>query len=602
VAEVERVRLALPRINVAWTTAVGVVGVVGADLAVFGARQVRMPIESDYGLVGVLPALFWVGLVLLNLAFCAAVLRAPHPAVTAVLQALLVVVLYGLPAFVISVPRTEVAWRHLGIASALLKSGQINPNVDAYFNWPGFFAGLATLLRVTGVSPEHIALVAPIVNGLLWSVGVAVVVRALTRNAQHMWLAMWLFTLTNWFDQDYLSPQALSFFLYLVAVALVLGRLGAVPGMTLRQATGSHDGRRNALRAWWTGRRPLAEGGRERSVAVWVVVLLTIAIVASHQLSPFMLLAAVAALTLTGRCWSPRLVLIIGLIITVWLTTAASDYLAGHPALSLETLHQTAKATVGDRLGGSPGHVVVASVRTALTLVIYALAGLGWLRSRMRGERDLRPLLLMLVPFVLVPFQPYGGEILMRSALFGLPFAAYYTAALLLPRRSSRVGLRSAPGLVVTTLLLGVALVTGRFGNAEFDMFTRSELQGTQALYRLAPPGADLITLAHPTPWRFRDYFTPHLVLTDLCKPVPVVLSRCFRVMNTRVSQTQAGALVMITRAGESSVRVQRDVTGPGVPAFERALVSDGSARLVYRNKDVRIYRLPSPTQEVPRG
>lgn len=599
--EVESVPRAVPWVNVAWSTVLAVVGVVAAVLAVVGAREVRMPIESDFGLVAVLPATFWVGLVTLNLAICAALVRPGLSAVMGGLQGLLAVVLYGLPAFVISVPRTEVAWRHLGIAGVLEQSGQIDPHIDAYFNWPGFFAGLASLVEVTGVSPERIALLAPIVNGLLWTLAVAVVVRAVTANTQHVWLATWLFTLANWFDQDYLSPQALSFFLYLVAIALVLGRLGAVPGMSLRQATSS-DGFTNALRRWWSSRRPLAESGRDRATAVWMVILLTLVIVMSHQLTPFILLGAVTALTVIGRCWTPRLALIIGLIIMVWLTTAASVYLDGHPVLALDQLQNTARATVSDRLDGSPDHVKVAAVRTALTAGIYGLAALGWLRMSMRGERDLRPLLLMLIPFGVVPFQPYGGEILMRAALFGLPFAAYFAAALFLPARvpSGRAGdyLRTVPGVVLATLLMSVALVAGRFGNATFDMFTEAELDGTQELYRLASPDDLLMTPAHPVPWRVRDYETrKHLVLTDLCKPVPIVLSRCFRVMTDRMAQTDSGGLLMITRTGREALRVQDDLTGAGLPAFERAIVTQANARLVYRNDDVRIYKFLSPSQ-----
>ena len=107
----------------------------------------------------------------------------------------------------------------------------MDPLIDAYFNWPGFFAGLGALLQVTHVPPVTLALVAPALNGLLWMLGVCLVVRALTSRQHHIWLAAWLFTLFNWIDQDYLSPQAFAYFGYLVVAGLLLHTLAARPAI-----------------------------------------------------------------------------------------------------------------------------------------------------------------------------------------------------------------------------------------------------------------------------------------------------------------------------------------------------------------------------------
>ncbi len=137
--------------------------VAGAALAAWGASTVDAPIASDYGLVAVLPATFWVGLAVLNVAIG---LQLARPVVRrldmALTLGLLVVVLYGAAAFATGTPRTEVAWRHLGIMRALLGTGTVDPLIDGYFNWPGFFAGLGALLQVTHVPPVTLALLAPV--------------------------------------------------------------------------------------------------------------------------------------------------------------------------------------------------------------------------------------------------------------------------------------------------------------------------------------------------------------------------------------------------------------------------------------------------------
>ena len=42
--------------------------------------------------------------------------------------------------------------------------------------------------------------------------------------------------------------------------------------------------------------------------------------------------------------------------------------------------------------------------------------------DRRRGRFDLRPVLLMAAPFIVLPAQSAGGEMLIRVSLFSLPF------------------------------------------------------------------------------------------------------------------------------------------------------------------------------------
>ena len=46
-----------------------------------------------------------------------------------------------------------------------------------------------------------------------------------------VWTGIWLFALGNWIGQDYFSPQAFAFFLYLVVVLVVVRWLGRRPAM-----------------------------------------------------------------------------------------------------------------------------------------------------------------------------------------------------------------------------------------------------------------------------------------------------------------------------------------------------------------------------------
>lgn len=574
----------------------GLVGVGSAALGIHGALQVSVPVTSDYGLVALLPASFWLGLLGLNMVFVLTLReRRPDPLLSAVLVALLVVLLLGVAPLSHSTPRLEVSWRHLGIADELITSGRVDPRIDAYFSWPGFFAGIGAFFDVGQVSPRMLALVAPVLNGLAWAFGVAAVARSLTSSRHHMWLAAWVFVLVNWIDQDYLSPQAFAFAAYLVVVALLLRYLAAVPGVGLRRSILDVGPVAGSL-AWWRSRTPTEADGRRRIGAFVIVVLLAAVVMVSHQLTPFMMLAAVGVLTVLGRLWTPHLLAIIGLLAVLWLCTGASFYLTGHPVLFAQSLAESTGANVQARLAGSPGHVDVVHVRTALTGVTMLLAGLGWLRLMRRGQRDVRPLLLMAFPFGMVPLQSYGGEMLMRATLFSLPFASYYIAGLFIGRRPTE-GIRWGPGLVVLSGVLSVAVLTAHFGNAAFDMFTKAEVRGVRQLYRIAPPGAVLISTTHATAWKSEGYDDYHYAtMTDTCE-LPLRPKACHRLIHDRALHEPAGGLVLVTRAERESLRIRGDAAPGVIEDIERLLVRRGEARLVYLNEDVRIYQFPGQAQ-----
>ena len=567
----------------------GVAGVVSLALAVGAASTVAVPVSSDLGLVAVLPYPFWVGVLLLNVAFVVALRGdAAGPARRLVmlwLVVVLVLVLFGTAAFVTDVPRGEVAFRHLGIADALSTRG-INPDTDAYFNWPGFFALLAAVLGATGLDPVAVALWAPVLNVGLWLAALGVLTGYLTRDPRRRWLVLWVFCLGSWQDQDYLSPQAFGFFLYLVVVALLLGPLAA-------RAPKIGGYRRTDLAAWWRGRSP-AEPLPGRRVSALVVVLLLVAVIcASHQLTPFMVLIAVTALTLSGRVWPSRLPLITVVVLTLWLVYPASAYLIGNPPLADAGLLAATDANVVDRLGGTAGHVLVVQVRIVLTLVLWALAAAGAVRDWRRGRLYIRVVLLAVTPLLLFPAQLYGGEMLIRVSLFALPFIALLACSVLLPADgSARPSFRAVGGLALTCFLLAVLTVTGRFGNAQYDVFTDDEIAAVAAVHSLAPPGSTIISAAHPTPWRSEAYLEHRArTIDDMCRS-DLSTATCGPVVYDFARHSPGGAVVLFTRSSEASLVVQGASSARGVAELEEWLSAQGGVELAFSNGDARVYRV----------
>ena len=603
-----------------------VAGLVALALAVGAASTVAVPVNSDLGFVAVLPYPFWVGVLVLNVAFVVALRGdAAGPArrlVMVWLVVVLVLVLFGTAAFVTDVPRGEVAFRHLGIADALSGTQGIDPDTDAYFNWPGFFALLATVLGATGLDPVAVALWAPVVNVGLWLAALGVLTGYLTRDPRRRWLVLWVFCLGSWQDQDYLSPQAFGFFLYLVVVALLVGPLAA-------RAPVFRGFRRADLAAWWGGRSPAEPRSGLRVSALVVTLLLVAVICASHQLTPFMMLIAITALTLSGRVWPGRLPLITVVLLTLWLAYPASAYLIGNPPLAEAGLQGATEANVIDRLGGTAGHVLVVQGRIVLTLVLWALAAVGAVRDWRRGRLDIRVVLLAVTPLLLFPAQFYGGEMLIRVSLFALPFIALLACSVLLPEGGARPSahasahaagggahpaahaahggahpaahaaldparpsFRAAGALALTCFLLAVLTVTGRFGNAQYDVFTDDEIAAVAAMHSLAPPGSTIISAAHPTPWRSEAYLEHRArTIADMCQS-DLSTATCGPLVYDYARRSPAGAVVLFTRSSEASLVLQGAGSARGLDELEEWLSAQGGVELAFSNVDARVYRV----------
>jgi len=104
-----------------------------------------------------------------------------------------------------------------------MQYGTVDPNIDAYFNWPVFFIWAALLSQVAGLaSPLVLANWTPVVLNAMYLVPLLLIFRAGTSNHRVVWVAMWFFFVSNWIGQDYFSPQGLNFFLYLAVLAVLL--------------------------------------------------------------------------------------------------------------------------------------------------------------------------------------------------------------------------------------------------------------------------------------------------------------------------------------------------------------------------------------------
>ncbi len=576
-------------------------------VAAVALRSVSAAGITDIGLVSVLPVGYYVGLALLAAGFVLA-LRGPERTGLLVLQLVVgIILLYGASLPFQQEPSFNVVYRHAGIVDHLLGGGPIDPSIDAYFNWPGFFILGEFIVDVTGLHGVlPLAPLAPLVFNVLALPALVVIGRTATADWRTAWTGVWVFYLTNWVGQDYFAPQAYAYVLYLtLAVALLTSLAGRIHGP----------------RRWW--RRSAASAVRlagrvvgatddpsevpeprvsrlERGGVVLACTLLFAALAASHQLTPFAALVLVLTFVVCRRTSAPLLPVIGALLIVAWLAFMAVGYLAGNARdliAQAVSVGNTVSANVGQRVNGSGEHLVIVYIRLGFSGLLWLLAIWGIIRLLRAGRPAPRHALLAFVPLILVVLQPYGGESLLRAYLFALPFIGLLVAAALFPAVADAWTWRRTGALfAVTTLMMGTFLFT-RYGNERIYLFTTEERAAAEFVYAQARPGDVIAAGSSDVAWQevgYDDYDYQQVARLLGAAPSaesPVELAN--RVADALEERSgDAEAYLLITRSQLEYERLMGSLPWGTVRDLERGAQESPRFRLLYENPDGMVFEV----------
>jgi O-antigen/teichoic acid export membrane protein len=556
---------------------------------------------NGLGLVSVLPARFYAAIAILTLGFVWTLLRRRtiDPLALA-LVLVLIVMLFTLAPLVEPVPRFAVTWRHVGIAQAILDTGHVNPRVDAYFNWPGFFILTGTIARLAGfASTLPLAAWAPLYFNLAYLFPLFLIGRALTADRRLTWLGIWVFYVGNWIGQDYFSPQGLSFFLYLVILAMLLRWFVEWPDGDAREHALPPDGQRHVAAA------DPSSDVRTRRALLACLVFLFLALVPMHQLTPIAVIFSTAALVVTRACrlrWLPALMTS---ALVAWWATGARTFFNGHLRAVLANvgeLNAVVSQNVTNRVGGDAGHHIVADLMLVAGGVMWLLACLGAWQLLRRSLRHRTAAALAVAPTPLLVLQTYGGEMLLRVQLFALPFTAFFAAAFLLGEgRPRKFGIARSAAVAGVCVTLSALFVVARYGNEKMNYFSRGETAAVERLYSLARPGSVLVSGTGNLPWKYRDYENHRygLVIRLPHWPLAASGSANYAPLVEDVRETMRSshppAYLIISRSEEAEV----DQLGYGTPGslarLEAAVAHSPAFRTIYRNPDASIFTLAAP-------
>jgi hypothetical protein len=261
-------------------------------------------------------------------------------------------------------------------------------------------------------------------------------------------MAALLFTLENWIGQNYYSPQAFAFMLFLAICLVAFSALRGQPRRLAlmlerflsRISMASPSSHPNGAVPW----EPSPP--RHRAVAIACVLVTFAVVVASHQLTPYLAVADLLPLFVVGYLRPTWAGLMMAVITGLYLLPNL-DYVAQHFGL-FSSFNPAANATY------TPPHGTESAASVWQARGTWALSGLTWLFTLIGLLRRLRcgdsrwPLLiawLSFAPALSLVVQSYGGEGRLRVLLFSLPFTAMAGAWMVWPEQPGQPGRPERP-------------------------------------------------------------------------------------------------------------------------------------------------------------
>ena len=448
-----------------------------------------------------------------------------------------------------------------------MRTGRFDPSIETlaiYHNWPGFFAGAAAVTEWLGFG-DAVAVAAwtPLALNLLTLASLVFLLGHFTTSRPTVWLAGLLFFVTNWIGQDYFSPQAVAYVLYLTIVGL-------------------------AMRFY----RPISP--QRPTIAVHVTMaMLILALVISHQLTPIVLLVALAGLVLwrrTARVTIP-LATVVGAL-ALWFSTWARDFVFDN---------------VSDEIGDIDWPLSNAAQTLSKARVAHRRAGTR--RARRpgldrghRGAGDRRPGRALLAG-VQLPSSPRparrtdddAGSCVRRRDL--VPRRALHVADVLAARRRGITQLGTSDpagrGKCRRGRRLYVAFGLAYFGKDSFYAFTETELAVVTELLESAPPNSLLVEASRNYPALFLNYERFTYVPIDREDPVThdrMLADPAEELYEWLTDDRYAASYLLLTESQHRSSEALGDLPPDFVPTVEQALRADDRFVIAFEGPDAVVF------------
>ncbi|MFY9265139.1 MAG: hypothetical protein WAO61_06905 [Solirubrobacterales bacterium] len=566
---------------------------VGLALWAFAISKISIYELSDNGLPPKFPAAGYAALLVMVVGAANSIWSGtPRKFVITAYVGSIALCLFGTIPLLAEVPQYAWTYKHIGVANLIDAVGGTSPQVDIYNRWPGFFAVSAVFAHLSGGDILSWAAWAEpgflICNVIL----VGAVALAISRNVQISACAALVFIPTMWLGQTYFGAQALAYTLDIGVLLLVFlcfsGNWHLI--RPVRWVATKITSRQPEL----AQQPPIIRLGR--TGAILTIVILEIAIIGTHQLTPYILVIQLSMLWAVGMLRPVWLV-----AITLALTVA---YLLPNLAWVNEHYGLLNSVNPADNVRVQPAankdRTWIYGHAGPLNAMIMLLAGMFAAFALVRSgfaRRSVPFMALVVAPAFVLLGNSYGGEVVLRVYMFGAPMLAVLvaSAAALLP---TRVRVPATAGLTIAAMTF---FFLAMFGDAGQHVIRPTEVQASRYFYKNAPPGSVLMLSDPNFPVRLDARYAkmarsvsgngPSLLDEEEFTENPLGPKDVPVAIDLIGDYSKSGFLVFSTTQFKDA-RIFRLTPPRSLENFESAVERSPRFELWYSNPDVRIYRL----------
>jgi hypothetical protein len=569
-------------------------------------QPVSLSNMNDLGLISVFSYKIIIAMGILVVSFALALqqreLRTPLLALHLIC---IILILYGTTNFIEETLHFSVIYRHAGYTEYIMRKGTVDPYLDTYFNWPGFFVLSAIVTKLSGYSTIlTYAGWAPVFYNLIYFGPMYIIFTSMTTNKRLVWLSIFFFYITNWVGQDYFSPQGLNFFLYLVIIAILLKWFRMPAKVQAQQIPWQTDepslSFKQKFLTWFKTPDPYCQPLQpwQKRAVLCCLILVFWLVVCSHPLTPFFTLLSVTALILFRRCYPFWLPILFAAMTTLWLFIVARPFLTLHTSMIVDTLGDLTgnvpKSITSGSMEGSPLYQIIAKFRLYTTLLVWLLALIGCIKRLHQGYRDITYVLLTIAGFPLIVAQSYGGEMLMRIYLFTQPFMLFFAASLFCGKpmlMKQAVSPWKTVVIIFVNLMLLSSFFFTRYGDERVDFITADEWNGMQYIYNVAPAHSLLLLAWNDTPVQFQDYEKYDVQSLAYIAPTIVTNTQPDGVIKYVKDEHDPTSYIVFERGQLNQLTAWSGAPEDILQQLERRLLLSRKFKLIYSNSDIQILK-----------
>jgi hypothetical protein len=317
-------------------------------------------------------------------------------------------------------------------------------------------------------------------------------------------------------------------------------------------------------------------------------------IVATHQLTPYLLVAEVCVLACFGLrpIWLPAAMLVLAV---VYFGENFSFVNAHYGFLSGLDPFKNAAVASGE---GITRPWLYQNVGRLLTVSAIGLGSISALRIARRGKVTMAVMLMALafIPFTLILVSSYGGEGILRAALFSSPWTAVLTAwgFITLPR-----WMRFTVSGIVSCALIGLFVIS-MMSNATSNVIPASEVVASEYFYAHAPAGSVLMEADANFP---SEVGARYYLMADAASDAPDVLTypwanpdklgrKTLPKLELELTELSLTPFLAFSTSGYRDATYDHLVAPGGLAKLERAVAASSLFHVWYQNASTRIYEL----------